>query len=69
MGDFIGLNPVVILICLLAGGQIAGLLGIIISVPIAGTIKGTIDTMRQQQQQSQAINIHPEFAGESVDSE
>jgi predicted PurR-regulated permease PerM len=67
MGEFIGLNPVAILICLLAGGQIAGLLGIIISVPIAGTIKGTIDTIRQQS--SQAISVHPEFAGESVDSE
>ena len=66
MGEFIGLNPVAILICLLAGGQIAGLLGIIVSVPIAGTIKGTIDTIRQQ---SQSTNLHPEFAGESVDSE
>ncbi len=52
MGEFIGLNPVVILICLLAGGQIAGLLGIIISVPIVGTIKGTIDSLRQQSQGS-----------------
>ena len=65
MGEFIGLNPIGILICLLIGGQIAGLLGVIVSVPIAGTIKGTIDLIRKQSHGS----THPEFAGESVDSE
>jgi predicted PurR-regulated permease PerM len=65
MGEFIGLNPIVILICLLTGGQIAGLLGVIVSVPIAGTIKGTIDLI----QQSQDLHLKPEFAGESIDSE
>jgi predicted PurR-regulated permease PerM len=65
MGEFIGLNPIAILICLLAGGQIAGLLGVIISVPIVGAIKGTIDTIRQQSHHAP----QPEFAGESVDSE
>jgi predicted PurR-regulated permease PerM len=65
MGEFIGLNPIAILICLLAGGQIAGLLGVILSVPIAGTIKGTIDTIRQQSHHAP----QPEFAGESIDSE
>lgn len=66
MGEFIGLNPIAILVCLLAGGQIAGLLGIIVSVPIAGTIKGTIDKMRQQQLSSFS---QTEYAGESVDIE
>jgi predicted PurR-regulated permease PerM len=66
MGEFIGLNPIAILICLLAGGQIAGLLGIVVSVPIAGTIKGTIDAIRHQ---SHAPVPQPEFAGESIDSE
>ena len=66
MGEFIGLNPIAILICLLTGGQIAGLLGVIVSVPIAGTIKGTIDLIRQQ---SHSPVPQPEFAGESIDSE
>ena len=66
MGEFIGLNPIVILICLLTGGQIAGLLGVIVSVPIAGTIKGTIDMINQQ---SQLTTPRPEFAGEATDSE
>jgi predicted PurR-regulated permease PerM len=66
MGEFIGLNPIAILICLLTGGQIAGLLGVIVSVPIVGTIKGTIDIIRNQ---SQSTVIQPEFAGESVNVE
>ncbi len=65
MGEFIGLNPIAILICLLIGGQIAGLLGIVLAVPIVGTIKGTIDSIRKESQQLP----QPEFAGESVDSE
>lgn len=47
MGDFTGLNPIWIFIALLMGLQIAGLLGVIVAVPIAGTIKGTIDLIRE----------------------
>lgn len=47
MGDFTGLNPLWIFIALLIGLQVAGVLGIIIAVPIAGTIKGTIDAIAQ----------------------
>ncbi len=65
MGEFIGLNPIAILICLLIGGQIAGLFGIIVAVPIVGTIKGTLDLIRQESQHAP----QPEFAGESVESE
>jgi predicted PurR-regulated permease PerM len=46
MGEFIGLNPILIFIALLFGAKIAGVLGVIIAVPVAGTIKGTIDAMR-----------------------
>ena len=66
MGEFSGLNPIAILICLLTGGQIAGLLGVIVSVPIAGTIKGTFDAIYKH---PQGMATQPEFAGESVDSE
>lgn len=65
MGEFIGLNPIAILICLLIGGKIAGLFGIIVAVPIVGTIKGTIDLIRRESEHAPK----PEFAGESVDSE
>lgn len=46
MGEFIGLNPILIFVALLLGAKIAGILGVIVAVPIAGTIKGTIDAMR-----------------------
>ena len=50
MGNFTGLNPIWIFIALLMGAQIAGLLGVIVAVPIAGTIKGTIDSVRSLSQ-------------------
>lgn len=50
MGEFIGLNPILIFIALLIGAKIAGVLGVIVAVPIAGTIKGTIDAIRTSQQ-------------------
>jgi len=46
MGGFTGLNPIWILVALLVGLQIAGFLGVIIAVPIAGTIKDTLDAIR-----------------------
>ena len=50
MGNFTGLNPIWIFIALLMGAQIAGFLGAIVAVPIAGTIKGTIDAIRNLKQ-------------------
>jgi len=49
LGDITGLNPIWIFIALLMGLQIAGFLGIIVAVPIAGTIKGTLEAVRAQQ--------------------
>lgn len=62
MGEFIGLNPIAILACLLIGGQIAGLFGILIAVPIVGTIKGTIDLIQKEQH---PIVMQTEGMGES----
>jgi predicted PurR-regulated permease PerM len=45
MGNFTGLNPIWIFIALLMGLQIAGFLGILVAVPLAGTIKGTLDAV------------------------
>lgn len=50
MGEFTGLNPLWIFIAILMGAQIAGLLGAIVAVPMAGTIKDTIDTIRRLRQ-------------------
>lgn len=45
-GDFIGLNPIWIFVALLMGFEIAGLLGTLVAVPIAGTIKDTFDAIK-----------------------
>lgn len=50
MGNFTGLNPIWIFVALLMGVEIAGLLGALVAVPIAGTIKSTIDTIRSIKQ-------------------
>jgi predicted PurR-regulated permease PerM len=46
MGDFTGLNPIWIFVALLMGWQIAGFLGVFIAVPVAGTVKCTIDVLQ-----------------------
>ena len=46
-GAFIGLNPIWVFIALLIGGRVAGLLGILLSVPIAGTIKSSIEKIQR----------------------
>lgn len=62
MGEFIGLNPLLIFIALLLGAKIAGVLGVIIAVPIAGTIKGTIDAI-------QLLHQRPVVVTETVTTE
>ncbi len=46
LGNFTGLNPIWIFVAILMGYEIAGLLGTLVAVPIAGTIKGTFDAIK-----------------------
>lgn len=46
LGNFIGLNPIWIFVAILMGYEIADLLGTLVAVPIAGTIKGTFDALK-----------------------
>ncbi|MBW4627260.1 MAG: AI-2E family transporter [Brasilonema octagenarum HA4186-MV1] len=46
LGDFIGVNPIWIFVAILMGFEIAGLLGTLVAVPIAGTIKVTFDAIK-----------------------
>ncbi|MEM8780884.1 MAG: AI-2E family transporter, partial [Cyanobacteria bacterium P01_G01_bin.49] len=46
MGGMTGLNPVWIIVVLLIGGKFAGVLGLLIAVPLASVIKITIDELR-----------------------
>jgi predicted PurR-regulated permease PerM len=47
LGDMIGLNPLWQFIALLIGARIGGLLGIVLSIPIAGTLKVTFEEFRR----------------------
>ncbi len=42
LGEFTGLNPVLVLVSLLIGAQLGGFLGLILAVPVASFIKNTI---------------------------
>ncbi|MGB8703001.1 MAG: AI-2E family transporter [Thermosynechococcaceae cyanobacterium] len=46
LGQFIGLNPIWIFVSLLVGARIGGVLGVILAIPIAGTIKDTVEQLR-----------------------
>lgn len=46
MGDRIGLNPIWLITSLFIGGKIAGVLGLIIAVPLASVIKEIADKLR-----------------------
>ncbi|MFM2431642.1 MAG: hypothetical protein RLZZ511_2855 [Cyanobacteriota bacterium] len=45
MGEIAGLNPIYIFMVLLIGLQLGGVLGAFLAVPIAGTIKDTIEAL------------------------
>ncbi|NJO93929.1 MAG: AI-2E family transporter [Hydrococcus sp. RM1_1_31] len=48
LGGFTGLNPVWILVALLVGIQVAGILGLLLAVPMAGVIKGIVSMCHSQ---------------------
>lgn len=48
LGGFTGLNPVWILVALLIGIQVAGILGLLLAVPMAGVIKGIMSMCHSQ---------------------
>ena len=45
LGDAVGLNPIWILLALLVGAQLEGVVGAVIAVPLAGSIKQIIDSI------------------------
>jgi predicted PurR-regulated permease PerM len=46
IGGFTGLNPVWILVSLLVGAKVGGVLGLVVAVPLASSIKSIADTIR-----------------------
>jgi predicted PurR-regulated permease PerM len=47
-GGLVGLNPVWIIIALLLGAKLGGVIGLIVAVPLAGTIKKVTESWRSQ---------------------
>jgi predicted PurR-regulated permease PerM len=50
LGKTLGLNPVTVIIALLIGGTLAGLLGILLSVPVAVVIVEILDDLARQKE-------------------
>lgn len=59
IGGFTGLSPVWILISLLVGAKVAGLLGVIVAVPIAGSIRDSLATCTPPSADSTAVIADP----------
>jgi predicted PurR-regulated permease PerM len=58
LGSFTGLNPVWILLSVLAGAQVGGLLGVVVAVPIAVVIKEALEAVRSgnvSQEESKSV--------------
>jgi predicted PurR-regulated permease PerM len=47
IGSFTGLNPVWILVSLLIGAKVGGVLGLVVAVPLAGSLKMLVDILRK----------------------
>lgn len=47
IGDLVGLNPIWVVISLLVGAQLGGVIGLLIAVPLAGTVKTLASTYRK----------------------
>ncbi|MCK4260222.1 MAG: AI-2E family transporter [Halanaerobiales bacterium] len=48
MADKVGLHPVTVIFAVLAGGQIGGIIGMILAVPIAGIVKVILKFIREK---------------------
>ncbi len=57
LSDAIGLNPIWIFVAILVGFQIAGLLGTLVAIPVAGTIKGTFDALKGHKSQKHVSTV------------
>ncbi len=47
LGRIIRLKPITIIVAILAGGSLAGLLGMVLAVPVAGMIRGVIEIIKR----------------------
>ena len=66
IGDLVGLNPIWVVISLLVGAQLGGVLGLLIAVPIAGTIKSLISRWREKPLSKETLQLSAVEADQST---
>ena len=57
LGEFTGLNPVLVLVSLLVGAQLGGFLGLILAVPVASFIKRVFTIFKLQPDNKLPVNV------------
>ena len=62
VGDRIGLHPVVVIIALLAGGQLFGFVGILLGLPIAAVVMVLLRFAHQNYMLSKAYGDENDFS-------
>lgn len=59
LSGFTGLNPIWVLVSLLVGAKLAGVLGLVVAVPLAGFIRSTIESVLHPLDRSVAVSAEP----------
>lgn len=65
VGEKVGLGPVAVIIVLLLGGELGGLLGILLSIPVAGALKVLLPDLLAYYQSTpfyNGVGVRPAFA-------
>ena len=57
LGNFTGLSPVIIFGALLIGAKVAGLLGVILAIPISGVIKSVYEVLNTEQVPKKTVPV------------
>lgn len=57
LGKTLGLNPVTVIIALLIGGRIAGIMGMLLAVPVAVVIVEILDDLARQKESRRAVSV------------
>lgn len=57
VGDSMGLHPIFVIMAIIIGGTLAGILGMLLSVPIAGIIKLFLIKFMEQRQEQESTEI------------
>ena len=57
LGKTLGLNPVTVIIALLVGGKIAGILGLLLAVPVAVIIVEILDDLAKHKESRKAVVV------------